>query len=90
MLAIGCQCSLPSILHAEDITIVSYNVHNLFDADESGKEYPEFKPSKGKWSKELYAKRLVNTADAVSSFELPTAENRARAFVPDVLCVQEI
>jgi endonuclease/exonuclease/phosphatase family metal-dependent hydrolase len=88
MLAVGCRCSLAPQGTGEEIRIVSYNVHNLFDAEESGKEYPEFRLSKGKWSKELYAKRLVNTVEAVRSVS-ETAGSR-RSGEPDILCVQEI
>ena len=69
MLAVGCQCSLPPLHTDNEINIVSYNVHNLFDAEESGKEYPEFRPSKGNWTKELYAKRLENVVEAVRSIQ---------------------
>jgi endonuclease/exonuclease/phosphatase family metal-dependent hydrolase len=88
MLAVGCRCSLASPGTVKEIRIVSYNVHNLFDAEESGKEYPEFRPSKGTWSKELYAKRLANTVEAVRS--LSEAEGGRRPKEPDILCLQEI
>ncbi len=95
MLAVSCQCSLSPTRSDKEIDIVSYNVHNLFDAEESGIEYPEFRPSKGVWTKELYSRRLSNVVRAVKSFangggaaHMRTAN--ARASVPDILCLQEI
>jgi endonuclease/exonuclease/phosphatase family metal-dependent hydrolase len=90
MLVISCRCSLGSVDQAQEIRIVSYNVHNLFDAEESGNEYPEFKPSKGKWTKELYAKRLANVVEAVRSLGKGKDSGSAQARDPDILCVQEI
>ncbi len=90
MMAVGCRCSLAPVGTDEEIRIVSYNVHNLFDAEESGKEYPEFRPSKGKWTKELYAKRLVNVVEAVRSVSETEGAGSRRTPDPDILCVQEI
>lgn len=90
MLVISCRCSLGSVDQAQEIRIVSYNVHNLFDAEESGNEYPEFKPSKGKWTKELYAKRLASVVEAVRSLGKGKDSGSAQARDPDILCVQEI
>ena len=90
MLAVGCQCSLSSTQSDQEIDIVSYNVHNLFDAEESGSEYPEFRPSKGSWNKELYARRLSNAVRAVKSFEGGGKAGNRRVAAPDVLCLQEI
>lgn len=88
MLVISCRCSLGPVDQPKEIRIVSYNVHNLFDAEESGNEYPEFRPSKGKWTKELYAKRLANVVEAVRSLGKDSGSVQARD--PDILCVQEI
>ncbi|MEN6600724.1 MAG: endonuclease/exonuclease/phosphatase family protein [Rectinema sp.] len=90
MLAVGCQCSLPPLHTDNEINIVSYNVHNLFDAEESGKEYPEFRPSKGNWTKELYAKRLENVVEAVRSLSNTEANGSNRGSDPDILCFQEL
>ena len=90
MLAVGCQCSLPALRTDSEINIVSYNVHNLFDAEESGKEYPEFRPSKGKWTKELYAKRLENVVEAVRSLSSAETSGSNRGSDPDILCFQEL
>ena len=41
-------------------TFLSYNVHNLFDDTDEGKEYPEYSVAKGKWSRTEYLKKLEN------------------------------
>lgn len=88
MLVISCRCSLGPVHQAQEIRIASYNVHNLFDAEESGKEYPEFRPSKGKWTKELYEKRLANVVEAVRSLGKDSGSTQTQE--PDILCLQEI
>ena len=90
MVVVGCQCSLASRWTSQEISVVSYNVHNLFDVEESGKEYTEFRPSKGKWTKELYAKRLANVVEAVRSLSEENGRGSGRTANPDILCVQEI
>lgn len=79
------QCSLPwSAADNHEISIVSYNVHNLFDDVDDGNEYPEFKIDTGKWNSSLYQTRLKNTADAILSL-FPDTKNG-----PDVICLEEI
>lgn len=79
------QCSLPwSSADSHEISIVSYNVHNLFDDVDDGNEYPEFKIDTGKWNSNLYQTRLKNTADAILSL-FPDTKNG-----PDVICLEEI
>lgn len=79
------RCSLPwgNRLPAE-LTIVSYNAHNLFDDVDDGGEYPEFKLESGKWNKQLYEKRLAAAATALCSF---SSDGRG---MPDLICLQEI
>ncbi len=85
ILCVGCRCSLGTPGLSREVVIVSYNVHNLFDAEESGKEYPEFRPSKGTWNTELYARRLDNTVMAVRAATVGSGTRGA-----DILCLQEI
>ncbi len=63
----------------EEITIISWNVYNLFDSSDNGTEYPEYDPSAGEWNKELYLLRLENTASVIAS-----VKNR------DIILLQEI
>jgi endonuclease/exonuclease/phosphatase family metal-dependent hydrolase len=89
-LVTSCQCSISPLHSQKEICVISYNVHNLFDAEESGNEYVEFKPSKGKWTKELYAKRLANTVKAVRSTASEGRTSNIPNAIPDILCLQEI
>ena len=66
---------------AEHITILSYNVQNLFDATDDGSEYADFDPSRGAWTAEA--------ADAKAS-RIARVIRRAVRGGPDVLCLQEI
>lgn len=81
----GSTCSLPwEDREPSGFTIVSYNVHNLFDDVEDGSEYPEFSLESGKWNSGLYQKRLIATAAAISSF-FPEGGGS-----PDIICLQEL
>lgn len=81
----GFRCSLPwGAARPAAVTLVSYNAHNLFDDVEKGDEYPEFKPSSGKWNAKLYEARLANTAAAVCSF------SSEEGWTPDIICFQEL
>lgn len=78
----GARCSSPFAKAVPDtVTIVSYNVHNLFDDVDTGNEYPEFDMDTGKWTRALYLRRMDNLAEAVASLE---------PGYPDVLCMQEL
>lgn len=81
----GFRCSLPwQNSRPSILTIVSYNVHNLFDDVDDGGEYPEFKLGSGRWSSALYEKRLAAAAKAICSFSSDGGES------PDLICLQEI
>lgn len=81
----GFRCSLPWDKGGnESLVIASYNVHNLFDAQDDGKEYPEFSVASGKWNAELYRRRLENVAQALCFLD-----GDGKRW-PDVLCLEEI
>jgi endonuclease/exonuclease/phosphatase family metal-dependent hydrolase len=61
--AAACRIVLPD---DEQLVIVSYNLENLFDAEQNGSEYSEFLPSAG-WDVEDVQERLQRAAQAVSS-----------------------
>jgi len=76
------SCAFPFLWNIErEITIMTYNVHNLFNAVSEGGEYPEYDPSGGEWTEEEYEKRLANTADIIRG---------AVRGGPDIVLVQEI
>jgi hypothetical protein len=81
----GFRCSLPwSSVKGGNISIVSYNAHNFFDARDEGSEYPEFSVKNGRWNEKLYRVRLENLARAVLSF-FPSGKES-----PEILCLEEI
>ena len=53
----------------EKITVISWNVCNLFDSTDNGTEYAEYDPSGDEWNRELYLLRLNNTASVLNSVE---------------------
>ena len=62
-----------------EIVVLSYNVENLFDDRDEGREYPEY--SGEKWSEAAYRQKLTAVARA-----LKAASSRGA----DILCLQEI
>lgn len=62
-----------------EITLMSWNVQNLFDDKKDGEEYGEFDPEKGEWTRELYHKRLSLLTRVIED-----------AGNPDVLLLQEV
>ena len=66
---------------SREITVMTYNVHNLFDAVSDGGEYPEYDPAEGEWTEKDYENRLANTADVIRG---------AVRGGPDVVLCQEL
>lgn len=80
----GFRCSFPPTPGDDGtLSIATYNVHNLFDADDDGNAYEEFQSGSG-WNGELYSERLENVAVAVRAL-FPE-----RDVFPDILCLEEI
>lgn len=52
---------------SDALTIVSYNVQNLFDDRSSGREYEEFDPERSSWNGKKYLQRLANLHRTVKS-----------------------
>jgi endonuclease/exonuclease/phosphatase family metal-dependent hydrolase len=63
------------------ITILSYNVENLFDDVDNGSEYREYDPGTKYWNRELMQIKLENIAKAIQE-SVPGG--------PDIVCLQEI
>ena len=69
-----------------EISIVSYNVHNLFDGVDAGTEYDEFSVTEGRWDDTRYRERLGLTADAIKRISREGGAGPA----PDVVALAEI
>jgi len=65
----------------KEITIMSWNVENLFDGNDDGTEYREFDPGGGDWDTARYHTRLSAVGRVITEFMDP---------VPDIICLQEI
>ena len=52
-------------LNATTLKIASYNVENLFDMQNNGTEYKEYKPNKYNWTRKTFQKKLLNTAEVI-------------------------
>jgi len=68
-------------ISVDGVTVMSYNVENLFDDVHNGSEYPEFDPARGKWSSDQFHIRVDSIAEVI---------RKAVAGGPDVLVLQEI
>ncbi len=64
-----------------EITLLSYNVENLFDDVDNGTEYREYDPSSRQWNRELLEIKLTNLAEVIRN-AVPGA--------PDIVCLQEV
>lgn len=63
------------------ITLMVYNVENLFDDVHDGTEYKEFDPAGGAWNTEMYHLRMETIAEVV---------RKAAPGGPDILALQEV
>ena len=82
----GLLLALPALLLAvaacsSGLTLMSYNVENLFDDVDNGSEFPEFDPGRGKWNAESFALRLEMISEAV---------RRSVPGGPDIMVLQEV
>lgn len=58
-----------SYLNPNKISVATWNVQTVFDADFSGDEYSEYASSKSGWSAEKYYARLLRLADALEAID---------------------
>ncbi len=65
MILAACSCSLPE--DSGKMTVMSWNVQNLFDGIDDGSEYPEFDPGLDEWNRRLYQRRLERTGEVISA-----------------------
>ena len=83
LLVTGCAgCATPAEETAGDsslLTMMTWNIHNLFDGEDNGYEYDDFLQSSG-WSAEKYKGRINTVTDAIKRIEPQ----------PDIIILQEI
>ncbi len=75
------SCSPASVRRESRITIMSFNVQNLFDHRADGGEYEEYDPQKSSWNEESYHLRLRRVAQVIT-------QGSSRS--PDIVLLQEI
>jgi endonuclease/exonuclease/phosphatase family metal-dependent hydrolase len=73
--------SISLVACAPGLTVMSYNVENLFDDVHDGTEFKEFDPTLGKWNGEFFAVRVQAVAEVI---------RKAVAGGPDVILLQEV
>jgi endonuclease/exonuclease/phosphatase family metal-dependent hydrolase len=79
---IACSsCTLSPISVGSSLTILSYNVENLFDDVDNGSEYSDFDPGEGVWNTDFYHTRLANIAEVIKA---------SIKGGPDILALQEV
>ncbi len=75
------NCSPAAVKRESTITIMSYNVQNLFDHRVDGEEYEEYDPQKSSWDEESYHLRLRRLAQVIT---------QGASRYPDIVLLQEI
>ena len=75
----GCAVSEEEEINTGHLTLMTWNVHNLFDGIDNGNEYDEFLQSSG-WSTEKYLGRINTISDAIGRISPQ----------PDIIMLQEI
>lgn len=65
-------------LDADDFTVASYNVENLFDLKLDGTEYKEYRPYTKTWNSESFQKKINNITQVIDDLKA------------DILALQEI
>ncbi len=71
------------------LSVMSWNVQNLFDGVSDGNEYREFNPALSEWNSRLYQRRLERTGQVIAECGALTAGGTFGRG-PDVVVLQEI
>ena len=74
-------CTFDGSTFSSSVSIMSYNVENLFDDIDDGTEYEEYDPGSGVWDTAFYHAKLKNVSEAIQA-------GGARG--PDICLLQEI
>lgn len=75
------SCLMPDDSEAGSLTLMSWNVQNLFDAVSDGTEYPEYNPSSSDWNEQKMRIKLENLKELLLGLD---------GGLPDILLLQEI
>jgi Endonuclease/Exonuclease/phosphatase family len=51
----------------DTLTVMSYNVENMFDMTDNGGEYPEYKPNACNWTENTFRTKLSNIASVIAA-----------------------
>lgn len=78
LLVFSTSCCIEPSYSTKQLTIMSWNVQNLFNDKDNGEEYREFLIQNGEWDSKLYNKRLSLISGIISSSN------------PDIIALQEI
>ncbi|MDR0497725.1 MAG: endonuclease/exonuclease/phosphatase family protein [Treponema sp.] len=73
----------------EVFTIAVWNVHNLFDGQETENKYAEFRESSG-WTQEKYQARITSISQAVLKMVLEENESSSKVMLPSVIGFVEV
>jgi hypothetical protein len=65
ILASCARCTLNGFSFSRSVSILSYNVENLFDDRDDGSEYSDYDPGEGSWDTALYHAKLKNVSEAI-------------------------
>jgi endonuclease/exonuclease/phosphatase family metal-dependent hydrolase len=82
----ACSCQIPTTAGGADteeqsLTVMTWNIQNLFDAISSGNEYKEYDPERSDWGEDLLRIRLEHCKEVIQSIG---------ADGPDILLIQEV
>ena len=75
------RCTLGLPLGGSSLTVMTYNVENLFDDIDNGTEYSDYDPGEGAWSTESFHAKLANISEV-----LRTAGSNG----VDIIALQEV
>ncbi len=59
------RCTLDGFSFSRSVSIMSYNVENLFDDRDDGTEFSDYDPGEGNWDTALYHAKLNNVSEAI-------------------------
>lgn len=77
----GCSLGVYTVPTPREISILSYNVQNLFDDVHDGSEYYDYDPYGDEWNSELFHLKLLQLSDVLNRYPQGGA---------DILLLQEV